>query len=271
MALVTLCPTCGTTFRVHAEQLQAHGGKVCCGQCRSFFNGFSTLITVDESEMICSSRTVGELLEKHGPETVSAHDMFADGGYDDCPESSPPSPSSSPSDWIDEEISFDQEERQELSPMWSLASLFMLILLVGQLTYVFRMELTETIPNTRPYLEKYCAIFSCTLPFPQQIDLLSIEASDLQVNPKNQTEVITLTATIRNHATFSQALPQLELSLTDTHNKLLSSRILTVEDYLQDEIGTVEFIPPHQEIDIKVHFDGSNLNATGYHLLLKYL
>ena len=49
MALVTLCPGCGTTFRVNSAQLQACGGEVRCGHCQRIFNGFATLITVNES------------------------------------------------------------------------------------------------------------------------------------------------------------------------------------------------------------------------------
>ena len=57
MALVTLCPGCGTTFRVNAVQLQAHSGEVRCGRCHRLFNGFATLITVNESEIEYPTRS----------------------------------------------------------------------------------------------------------------------------------------------------------------------------------------------------------------------
>lgn len=57
MALVTLCPGCGTTFRVNAVQLQAHSGEVRCGRCHHLFNGFATLITVNESEIEYPTRS----------------------------------------------------------------------------------------------------------------------------------------------------------------------------------------------------------------------
>lgn len=49
MALVTRCRNCGTTYKIYPEQLQAQNGFVRCGECRAVFNGFATLITVDES------------------------------------------------------------------------------------------------------------------------------------------------------------------------------------------------------------------------------
>ena len=56
MALVTLCPGCGTTFRVNAAQLQIQSGDVRCGHCQRVFNGFATLITVNESDIEYPSR-----------------------------------------------------------------------------------------------------------------------------------------------------------------------------------------------------------------------
>lgn len=50
MALVTRCPSCATTFRVTPPHLQAHGGDVRCGHCAQVFNGFATLMTIQDSE-----------------------------------------------------------------------------------------------------------------------------------------------------------------------------------------------------------------------------
>lgn len=44
MSLIARCPACGTTFRVHAAQLAAKGGRVRCGKCAAVFNGVSNLL-----------------------------------------------------------------------------------------------------------------------------------------------------------------------------------------------------------------------------------
>lgn len=275
MALVTLCPDCGTTFRVRAEQLQAHGGKVCCGQCQSIFNGFSTLITVDESEITVPSQPIEQSSIIQDTVKKPTDGLPADNNHLNDLAPLPPA------DWIEEEAKSNESVGDFLSPIdekaaqksfriWILASLFMVLVLLGQVTYIFRLELTEIAPGTKPYLEKYCAIFSCTIPLRKQINLLSIETSNLQINPKEQTEVLTLTATIRNHAAYPLALPQLKFSLTDIHDQLLASKILTVQDYLQENTHPTLSIQPNHEIDIKMYFDGTNLNSAGYRLLLTY-
>ncbi len=279
MALVTLCPDCGTTYRVRAEQLQAHGGKVSCGQCQSIFNGFSTLITVDESEITHPIQSANQSSADSNDNNELTSSFSSDWGEESTEDTEDTEGTEGTEDTEGTESTedvddlynpFDQELTPKSSRTWALASLFMVILLLAQVTHIFRLELTEIAPGTRPYLEKYCAILSCTLPYPQHIDLLSIETSDLQVNSKNESEVLTLTATIRNYAAYPLALPQLKFSLTDIHNQLLASRMLTVQDYLQEDADSVVLIQPNDEINIKAHFDGNNLNSTGYRLLLMY-
>ena len=65
MALVTRCPNCATTFRVTPLHLQAHGGDVRCGQCAQVFNGFATLMTIQDAEAIdlVKSKEAGETPE----------------------------------------------------------------------------------------------------------------------------------------------------------------------------------------------------------------
>jgi predicted Zn finger-like uncharacterized protein len=63
MALVTRCPNCATTFRVTPLHLQAHGGEVRCGQCAQVFNGFATLMTIQDLEAIdlVKAKEAGEM------------------------------------------------------------------------------------------------------------------------------------------------------------------------------------------------------------------
>ena len=51
MSLITRCPVCGTTFRVHSTQLAAHSGTVRCGKCGSVFNGVAALVEDGEERL----------------------------------------------------------------------------------------------------------------------------------------------------------------------------------------------------------------------------
>src|SRR5688572_11607338 len=49
MSLITKCSTCGTTFRVTSQQLQAHNGRVRCGNCMTVFDGLQALVTLPDA------------------------------------------------------------------------------------------------------------------------------------------------------------------------------------------------------------------------------
>lgn len=269
MALVTLCPGCGTTFRVNAAQLQAHGGDVRCGQCQRVFNGFATLITVHESAI------------ESPPLPQQQYDLQA--GQAGSPvESSALTPhvnnvTDQPvlSDWDQETAEspvdlFDEEPVKKSSGWWGGANVLLLLLLLGQIAYTYRTELTIIAPETRLYWERYCAFIGCQVPYAQEIQQFGIESSDLQKNPARQPEVTTMRAIISNHAPFPQAFPALQLLLLDAQEQVIASRIFSAQDYLLEDDKTLPFIAPRHEMDIRLDFDSSQLNALGYRLLLLY-
>lgn len=269
MALVTLCPGCGTTFRVNAAQLQAHGGDVRCGQCQRVFNGFATLITVHESaiEYPPPSQSQYDLQDEQTKSPLESRALMphVNNGIDQ-----PVLP-----DWEQETAEspvdlFDAEPVKKSSGWWGLANVLLLLLLLGQIAYSYRTELTITAPETRSYWERYCAFVGCQVPYAQDIQQLSIESSDLQKNPARQPEVTTMRAIISNHAPFPQAFPELQLLLLDAQEQVIASRIFSAQDYLLEDDKTLTFIAPRHEMDIRLDFDSSQLNALGYRLLLLY-
>ncbi len=300
MALVTLCPGCGTTYKIIPEQLQAQSGLVRCGKCQVIFNGFATLITIDESEIQyqstpvkkkTASGTSDEIKESaHLPDTSSCEPQAdANAAFQsdllqneaarpaEFPESEmgiastcslvPSTYNASSGDFLSE-----VSQRSPQHWRWKFGNIALIILLIGQIFHAYRADLAIMAPQSRPYLEQYCHIMGCTVPLPGNVQLLSIVSSDMAVrDPENQPEVATLTAVVRNHASFTQALPALKLFLTDMHNQLLASRIFTAADYLASAQKQKTAIQPNQEIIIQLYLDNSQLKSTGYQLELLYL
>jgi len=255
VALVTLCPGCGTTFRVNSAQLQAYGGEVRCGHCQRIFNGFATLITVNESAIESPTQLQSQLIS----EPQAATENLAVITNPDSAMDLPVSPDWNPETTEASDNPFDDDKSAEKSRGWGLANVLLLLLLTGQIAYAYRTELTIISPEIRPYLERYC------------VKQLGIESSDLQKNLTRQPEVTTMRAIISNHAPFPQALPALQLLLLDVHDQIITSRIFTAQDYLPDQDKSLQFIEPRREIEIRLDFDSSQLNALGYRLQLLYL
>lgn len=268
MALVTLCPECSTTFRVTSEQLEVHSGDVRCGQCQHVFNSFTTLITVEESEISFSSKVTPPAFSETST-TVEARDGIND--FDKT------SLMQLDLNYFSEKntVAYDNEDfdsipvKEKLNLGWTFANFALMFLLIGQIAYFYRVDISVAAPATKPLLVSYCAMLNCTVPYPQDITLLNIESSELYANPVRQDES-TMTATIRNYASFPQVLPALKLSLTDTQGKLIVSRVFYADDYLGENAASMQSIEPNHEINIRIDYISGELNAMGYQLHLLY-
>jgi hypothetical protein len=162
---------------------------------------------------------------------------------------------------------FDEVQLPKASLAWGIGSLFLIVMLVAQTIYLYRVELSVNAPATRPYLQRYCELLECTIPSPQYAKLLNIESSDMQPDTQ-QPGVITLSATIRNHAPNPQAFPSFQLTLIDHQDRPLASRNFPPEAYLEDAASRGKVIAPNAEFNVKLHLDSGTLNAAGYRLLL---
>jgi hypothetical protein len=150
-----------------------------------------------------------------------------------------------------------------------LGALLLLLILLAQVAYYYRGTVTLLFPETKPYAVALCVALGCELPLPQRIELMSIEASDLQADTTNP-NVMVLSATLKNRAIFNQQHPLLELTLTDVQDRPVARRVLAPQDYLAKAVKTQTGFAANTEIAIKVLIEGSQVKATGYRLYLFY-
>ena len=254
MALVTRCPNCASVFKVTPQHLQMQEGKVRCGHCLQVFNSFADLATLqelDDDKSLDLSIESEEAKKDTQNEVLAAEVLVVTKTGEQ------------------ESYTFDAIQSPGISRVWGLISIFLLVTLAGQTIYLYRAELSVFVPSARPYLEQYCEVLNCKIPVSQQSELLSIESSDMQKGTAQQ-GVATLTAMIRNQATFPQAFPSLELTLTDTRDRALASRIFTPGEYLEENRRLSDTIEPDKEISVTLKIDSGDLNAAGYRLLLLY-
>jgi hypothetical protein len=156
--------------------------------------------------------------------------------------------------------------------LWALAALLAIAGLVGQTLYRYRAELAVQVPGIRAQLDAACRALRCQISLPRRIELMSIESSDLQADPRRE-GIIVLNAVLRNRARFAQDYPALELTLTDEGDRPLLRRVLAPRDYLDPARAPLllsEGIGPGGEASLRVFIDSSRSRATGYRLYLFY-
>jgi predicted Zn finger-like uncharacterized protein len=260
MSTTTLCPTCNTRFKIHQEQLEAHNGLVRCGRCQAIFDAREQLEDGQPSPQLdlpiapvsggaaaVAAKPSDNKIKVAKPVTLAQQVAFMD-NLDDVP---------------------SEPVKKKHGWLRAIGSALLLIMLLGQAAYSYRVELAANMPGLKPALTAYCELLQCTVSLPQKADLMSIDASNLEADPA-QASVIVLNAILRNRAPYAQAYPSLELTLTDTDDKPLARRIFRPAEYLRPGENEKQGLAAGRELNIGLNLDTADLKPSGYQLFLFY-
>ncbi len=251
MSLTTRCPVCATAFRVQRAQLAARGGKVRCGKCGEVFNGIAGLV-------------------EEGAEPLILEPSPQLGLFD--PSRRPPTPPPQTANDPPPPPFMAEDEPVSRRLLWGLLALSAAVALAAQAAYRYRTEIAAFMPSAGAPLEAACRVLRCQVPLPRRAELMSIESSDLQAEPRHD-GVIALNAVLRNRATFAQDYPALELTLTDEADQPVLRRVLAPREYLDPApgaSGVAQGIPAGAEVSLRIYLDAGRRRATGYRLYLFY-
>jgi predicted Zn finger-like uncharacterized protein len=277
----TRCPGCKTIFRVTPQQLAMRAGQVRCGHCHTVFDGVAALVSLaprprEEPEPEFDEAALG-------PPTVTLRSAQAlQPAPDDCDDRVEPAGKVALEDneadaARDPQIAYSarfswqekQERRRVPSWLYALAIPLLVLLLAGQALFHFRDAIAAHWPTTQPTLIKLCVVAGCEVRPLQDISGLSIEASDLQADPAHRGLLI-LSTTIRNRAPYSLAYPYVELTLSDTTDRVVVRRAFAPQDYISGAADPRSGIAANSEIAIKLFIDASATTQAGYQVYLFY-
>ena len=247
MSMVTRCPACGTAFRVQRDQLAAHFGTVRCGKCGSAFNGVAALV-------------------EEGGERLALDPSPQLGLFD--PSRRQPPAAARPVDTPMPEFMAEPRPTRRRTWLWGLAALLAAAALAAQAAYRYRAEIAAFAPEARAPLDAACRWLRCAVLLPRRAELMSLESSDLQADPRRE-GLIVLNALIRNRSRLPQEFPALELTLTDEAGRPVLRRVLLPADYLEPE-RSKQGIAPGGEAALRIYLDSSRARATSYRLYLFY-
>lgn len=254
--MITRCPECATAFRISGDQLDARGGQVRCGRCQEVFDALRALETprddvreqlAREDAQTMAVASVEEAQEPAAAPTITAPVSGPDSSY---------------------EFEFGRQRRPKRVALgWSMTAALLLLALAAQALFHFRGALALLVPEAKPYIYTLCAELGCAVPLPRRAELVSIETSDLQMDPAHP-GVMVLSATLRNRAAFPQDYPALELTLTNERDQPLARRVIDARAYLRRE--PEEGFAASSEQQVRLPLEAAALKASGYRLYLFY-
>lgn len=293
--LTTRCPHCDTAFRVYEQQLIKREGKVRCGACGNVFDAYETLetnadpMTIDgpasllpgEHDTTVSvgvARPTREVdLPLGDPRPTSRTSSTASALTSSKVESYPSKIEADslgdslgePSDYVSEDggrYDFGPPQPRGVSRWLLIVGGGLLgVALFAQAFYWFRDDLAARFPPMAPIAEGLCSMLGCTIALPRVADLLE-STSDLLADRN----LLILTATIRNRASFMQAYPSLQLTLRDAQERPVVQRIFAPPEYLDAGTLARRGIAGRADLAVRVQIEAAGLNASGYQLFVFY-
>ncbi|UXY16772.1 DUF3426 domain-containing protein [Chitiniphilus purpureus] len=153
--------------------------------------------------------------------------------------------------------------------LWPLLLVLLLLTALGQAAVHYRLQLATDFPWLRQPLERACAQLGCEMPLPRNAELLRSDYSELTYIP-GHSNLVQLAASVRNLAPYAQALPMLELTLTDDEERVVAKKRFTPAQYLSADQKQRSALGPNDELRAFLRLDVGTLSSTGYSLYWFY-
>ena len=309
MNYITSCPACETQFLLTTEHLKAHRGKVQCGQCEHIFNAKNRLTEVSDdihspAEYMASLEpeqqanppntlpNVSQNTESKPINAVLEGVLGAVPNLDNLntnttlyPQADDPFIGDQTHINIDDNYSYEDEtpiiiddlvnkaklekKQTKLNSWLVLVGLSLLILASLQTIFFLRSKIATEYPQFKPYLVQACGALQCDIDVPKNLDLLTIDDSDMQESETYE-KVIDFSSLLINNANYNQAYPNIELTLTDTDDKPVVRKLITPSEYLKTNANLADGMPGNDQIRMKLAISVADLSVAGYRVLLTY-
>jgi predicted Zn finger-like uncharacterized protein len=278
MRYITHCPACETQFFVTDEQLNQHEGKVRCGQCLHVFNARQQIIEPEQAAPPSSEQGEVQHATTIQPDTPFNADETGDSqtipvALDEPfliePEASPQTYTPSHLDDFLDKTKLKKSRKPLNKWLWIIAIILFVLFAIAQATYFLRNEIAIYYPAAKPYLTKACEVLQCRVELPKKIELIVVDDSDIQEDAERQ-GLIWLSSTLINQARFPQALPNLELTLTDVEDQPKLRKIITPAEYMPQDREVQQGLAANEEIRIRLPIDIKSEVLAGYRILVIY-
>ncbi len=248
MTNITHCPQCTTQFIVTNEQLSQYNGKVRCGKCLHIFDAVQHLINAAKKEEPAPSPVPSKEVSAPVIKTTT-HDKQEN--------------------YFQKSDSKKQNKSHWYTWLMRLLAAILLIAAVAQSLYLWKASIFSAHPGLKPIFEKNCNTIDCVSDLPKKAELIIIDDSDMQEDG-NHAHVINFSTTLVNQANFTQAYPNIELTLTDTEDKPKLRRILKPKDYLPENTKIGTGLAAGGQVKVKLALTSQGEVVAGYRISLSY-
>lgn len=153
--------------------------------------------------------------------------------------------------------------------LWGIGCLLALLLLFGQLAYVYRNDIATRLPIFRSGVETLCKKLGCEVSLLRQIDRITIEGTSLRASgvapQEGQPAEYVVRLTMRNRLDRNQPWPHLLIELTDASSTVVVRKQLAPYQYLPSSLVDQPFAA-QQEVTLALPIAVQGLQVNGFHI-----
>ncbi|MFW5432363.1 MAG: zinc-ribbon and DUF3426 domain-containing protein [Methylophilaceae bacterium] len=293
MNYITSCPKCETQFVLNDDLIEAYQGDVQCGSCEHVFNAQNRLTGIDDditsAEDYQASLEDTVTLEENDDNQDEEIILVAEEATElddpietkhtigDLPSNAEITLNPEPTLDINKPSFIKDFSTEDIKPaktkkhlvLFSMFSLLLLLTAALQTIYYMRVKIAAEYPQFKPLLMKACAQLQCEIGLPQNLDFITIGDSDMQEDDNYQS-VINFSSSFKNTANYAQAYPSIELTLTNSAEKVVIKKLIRPEDYLTEDTKIESGIPGGEISAIKLPLHVHEDAVAGYRMLLVY-
>jgi predicted Zn finger-like uncharacterized protein len=304
MNYITSCPACETQFLLTKEHLKAYKGKVQCGNCEHIFNAKNRLTEVSDdvhsaaeyqasltkdtsqvtsivdekpidaalSNVLVGVDLVSKPIEADTNEASQAA-FFDESNINTTPEmieayEAEPIHAPIVIEDLTTDVRFSKPKTK--TNYWLIFFSLLLALLAGvQTIYAMRTQIAAEHPQFKPLLLQACAALQCDIALPKNLDLISIDDSDMQEDEDHE-NVIKFSSLLMNNANYAQAYPTIELTLTAADDQPVLRRLIKPNEYLKANTDLAAGIAAREEVRVNLAINVKDLAVAGYRVLVVY-
>lgn len=162
----------------------------------------------------------------------------------------------------------------------ALVLVLLIFVLLAQLVYIYRSQISLSFPTLRPMIERACKPLGCQVPFARDLAQLSISGSALRADATQQAQDgppaatdatqaaprhFILNVNLRNLGELPQEWPTIVLDLNDASGARLVRSNLDSRDYLTPQQLEGPFAP-HSDVLVRVPLTVTGVEVNGYQL-----
>ncbi len=239
----TTCPHCGSIFRLSADHLESARGKVRCGECQQIFNALLSLenFTGEFDESLIQQRKDESKTDLSEPQVESP---------------------------VDEPVTLKQAmygENHESSSgfkslLWVAGILLLVITVIIQTVYYQRYTLIAS-PHYQQQILNLCQILPCDESRFSNLAQIKLLDRNIFTHPTRK-DALMVSGSFVNKASFSQAVPSLLISLSDSQGNFIANRLFKSEEFLADK--AINRLKPGKPVQFRFEIIDPGSEALAY-------